>query len=118
MIMVYHQNVQSHGSYLRSMSVTILLRNTRGHHVAVIHSVHLHQGDYISYFLHLTVHLEDIILAQAAIKHLVERVKKCDHLKHDSLYHSSYYYCDSDLRRSALLHHLYEVKNITEVYCH
>ena len=62
-----HQ-IQSHGCNLRSMLVSILLWDSRGHHVGIIDCINL----------------EDVILAEATVKHLVVGVEEENHLNDES----------------------------------
>ena len=96
-----HQEVQCHGGNLRSVLVSILLGDPGGHHVGVIDRVHLQTSkckrpDWSNLtnpsqsealfittrprYHHEISHLEDVILAQATVKHLVEGVEECHHL--------------------------------------
>ena len=81
-----HQQVKRHGCYLWRVLVSVLLRDPGGHHMGVIDRVHLHNRPVrgqicpsanmwllcqLFRLYHLS-HLEDVILAQATVKHFVE----------------------------------------------
>ena len=95
--MLIYQKIQSHGSNLRSMFVSILVRDTTSNHVSIVDSVHL----------------EDVVLVQPAVEHFVEGIQEQNHLKYDL--NEIFTKPSPHLSRRTLLDHLDEVHQVTEV---